>query len=205
MILFCADLSPAAITYVPADPADGRGMWAYEIGCAFITSNKIEEILFQPGKIHVESGREGGEIYTLTASRRLGELRWEIGDCVFHPQMEMPLTLEIVKEPRGSAFPDYNAAFVMRWIDFPWNRYVETTFAMGVGLSYSSKIYAMDRFTHENMDRSHLKIHWPLQWTFGLPAYPQDKLTLFISHQSGGHIFDVGGVNSIGFGYRRDF
>jgi len=196
----------AAVTFIAPDPADGRGLWAFEAGCAFVTNNKIQDIIFSPGKIDVESGKEGGEIYTFTASRRLGELRWEIGDSVFRPQMELPLTLEIVDEHGRGSFLDYNAAFMMRWIDLPWNEYIETSFAMGVGLSYSSKVYLMDRATHpDDSDRSHLKIYWPLQWTFGLPAYPKDKVMFFISHQSGGHIFDVGGINSIGIGYRRDF
>lgn len=181
-------------------------MWAFEAGCAFITSNRIQEVLFTPQDMHIEGGAEGGEIYTFTASRRLGELRWEIGNSVFHPQMELPLTLEIVNEHSRSSFLDYNAAFMMRWVDFPWNEWVQTSFAMGVGLSYSSKVYLMDRATHPNdPDRAHLQIYWPIQWAFGLPSHPKDKVTVFISHQSGGHIFDVGGNNSIGFGYRRDF
>jgi hypothetical protein len=203
--LIASNCVEGATTYIAPDKNDHLGLWAYEIGCAFITSNKIEEILFSPGQTNVESGDEGGEIYTFTASRRLGELEWRMADKIFHPQMEMPLTLEIVNEHSRKPFLDYNAAFMMRWIDFPWNSYVETSLAMGVGLSYSSKVYLMDRKTHDEMDRSHLKIYWPLQITFASPKLPEHQVILFISHQSGGHIFDVGGVNSVGFGYRHGF
>jgi hypothetical protein len=50
-----------------------------------------------------------------------------------------------------------------------------------------------------------LKFNWPIQMTFALPEFPEHQLMIFIAHQSGGHIFDEGGVNSLGVGYRRDF
>lgn len=189
--------SDAAITFVAPTPEDDRGLWAFEAGCAFITNNKIQNIIFAPKNIHVESGNEGGEVYTFTASRRLGELHWEIGNSMFRPQMELPLTLEIVDEHDRESFLDYNAAFMMRWIDFPWNEYIETSFAMGVDLSYSSKVYLMDRATHpDDPDRSHLKIYWPLQWTFGLHAYLRTK-SLSSSPINQGGIFSMSGESTI--------
>jgi hypothetical protein len=56
-------------------------------------------------------------------------------------------------------------------------------------------------FTH----RSHLKFDWPIQFTFALPRWPQHQLVLLNDHQSGGHIFDEGGVNSVGLAYRYEF
>jgi hypothetical protein len=113
--------------------------------------------------------------------------------------------LEIVNENGRDPFLDYNASIMVRWVDFPWNKYVKTSFAMGVGLSYSSKVYLMDRQLHPNSDRSHLKINWPIQLSLAHPDHPDHELLLFILHQSGGHVFDSGGVNSIGFGYRGSF
>jgi hypothetical protein len=76
---------------------------------------------------------------------------------------------------------------------------------MGIGLSYSSRVYAMDRERHPGEDRSHLKFDWPIQFTFALPKWPQHQLVIFNDHKSGGHIFDEGGVNSVGIGYRFAF
>jgi len=205
LTLFAAQAVNATVTFVPATKDDGRSLWAYEIGCAFVTDNTVAEILFTPQTTHIEKGYNGGEVYTLTVSRRLGELNWQVFGHEFHPQMELPVTLEIVDENSRSPFLDYNAAYMMRWVDFPWNKYILTSFGTGVGLSYSSKIYRMDTAAHEGEDRSNLKIYWPIQWTFALPAYPKDQLTVFIAHQSGGHIFDAGGINCVGLGYRRGF
>jgi len=199
----CAPLTHAAITFIPHSDADGKRDWAFEFGVAWITSNNIAELT--SGQVNIDSGRAGGEIYTLTASRRLGELRWEIGGLTFTPQVEMPLTLEIVDENGRSPFLDFNASVTVRWIDFPWNDRIKTSLAMGLGLSYSEKVYLMDIQRHEDESRSHLKFNWPIQMTFALPDNPDHQLMLFIVHQSGGHIFDRGGVNSLGLGYRRDF
>jgi hypothetical protein len=195
----------ASICFVPADDQPEISKWAYEFGVALLTSNTIDDILLGQRGVHIESGSAGGEIYNLTASRRLGELRWEIGEHTFTPQLEVPLMLEIVDENGRSPFLDYNASFVIRWVNFPWNKYVKTTFGTGVGLSYSSKVYQMDIDRHLGEDRSHLKFNWPIQLTLASPNRPQDQLMLYIAHQSGGHIFDHGGVNSLGVGYRRGF
>ena len=203
-LLSSAGISSAALSYVPPSELEGRSKWAYEAGYAYITSNKIEELLFG-GKMDVDNGPDGGELYILTAARTLGELKWDTGSSVFHPQMELPLTLIVVDEHSRSPFLNYNFAYTMRWVDFPWNDKLKTTFSMGVGLSYSSKILLEDIKLHEGEERSNTKIYWPLELTFALPQYPKDCARLFIVHQSGGHIFDRGGINCVGFGYRRDY
>lgn len=188
---------------VHAEIPDEDRLWAFQLGVAFITSNNNTEIFY--GNINLSDGAAGGQIYSLTASRSLGELEWCIGDHVFRPQMELPLTLEIVDENSRSPFPDYNAAFMLRWVDFPWNDVVRTTFGMGIGLSYSSKVLLMDQQRHPGEGRSHLKFDWPIQLTFASPNHPEHQLMLFLAHQSGGHVFDQGGVNSLGVGYRLGF
>lgn len=193
----------ASITFIPHESGGDKRDWAFEIGVAYITENNIEEI--KEGHHSRARGPAGGQIYALTAARRLGELEWNIGNCTFRPQLELPLTLEIVDENSRSPFLDYNISFNVRWIDFPWNEYVSTTFSMGVGLSYSEKIYLMDRQRHPGENRSKLKFNWPIAITFASPQFPDHQAMLFILHQSGGHVFDKGGVNSVGFGYRRGF
>lgn len=178
-------------------------LWAYQLGVSFILSNNNTEIFY--GNINIPDSAAGGQIYSLTASRYLGELEWRLGDSVFHPQMELPLTLEIIDENSRSPFPDYNVSFLIRWVDFPWNDTLRTTLGTGIGLSYSSKVLLMDQQRHPGEDRSHLKFDWPLQLTFALPDRPEHQLMFYLAHQSGGRIFDQGGVNSLGMGYRFGF
>ncbi|MFU8894490.1 MAG: hypothetical protein ACNA8L_12770 [Luteolibacter sp.] len=193
----------ASITFIPHESGGDKRDWAFEFGVAFITTNCIDD--FNGGDFNIGRGPAGGEIYVLTASRRLGELEWNIGNCTFRPQLELPFTLEIVDENSRSPFLDYNVSFNVRWIDFPWNDYVSTTFSMGLGLSYSEKVYLMDIERHPNKDRSNLKFNWPIAMTFASPRFPDHQAMIFILHQSGGRVFDKGGVNSVGFGFRRGF
>ena len=202
-LLLSSALSSASICFIPRDASSTEPEWKFEFGVAFISHNSIEDFL--TGDLNIESGAAGGEIYTLTASKQLGELKIDIGDCTLRPQLELPLTLEIVDENTGDTFLDYNASLMLRWVDFPWNHHVKTSFAIGLGLSYSSQVYLMDRKRHPGDDRSHLKFNLPIQLTLAHPNYEDHELLLFILHQSGGHIFDEGGVNSVGLGYRFSF
>jgi hypothetical protein len=165
-----------------------------------ITANNIGEVL--SGTIDVDDGPAGGEVHQFTATRLLAEPEWTIFGKVYRPALEIPFTLEVFDENGRSPFLDYNVSYVIRWRDFVWNDYVLTSFATGVGLSYSSKLPLMDIQRHPMEDRSHLKFNWPIQFTLAHPDYPEHQLLLFIAHQSGGRIFDTGGINSLGVGYR---
>lgn len=178
--------------------------WSFEYGVAFITKNSIGDIF--SGEIARETGDAGGELYQLTATKHLASLKWDLFGRSFTPQLELPLCLEIVDENARSPFLDYNASLQLRWVDFPWNETIKTSFGVGLGLSYSTKIYQMDYQRHPGEDRSHLKFNLPIHLAFALPEYPDQELLIYLAHQSGGfHIFDKGGVNSLGIGLRHRF
>jgi len=183
--------------------APGETSWSLQVGAAFISQNNIGEVL--SGDVEPADGETGGQTYSLTFSWIAHRFEIPFRNSTLRPQFEPYFTLTLVDENGDAAFPDYNAGVGFRWVDFPWQRWVSTTFFTGVGLSYSAHVYAVDRARHPDMDRSHLKIDWPLQLTFCLPSWPQHQLVLFNDHQSGGHIFDEGGVNSLGIGYRFEF
>jgi hypothetical protein len=176
--------------------------WSVQVGVAAIMENNIGEIL--TGTIDSAEGDAAGEIYSLTLNWTAYQFQIPFRGAELTPTFEPYATLTIVNE-RTETFPDYNVGFGFRWVDFPWNRWLSTTFFTGVGLSYSSQVKLADRARHPDRDRSHLKLDWPIQLTLALPRWPEHQFVLFNDHQSGGHIFDEGGVNSLGFGYRFQF
>jgi hypothetical protein len=200
--LLGSGFAPAAIA-LRSDLPNPLRCWAFEYGVAFIAQETIDEIAVGRGRI--ATGPSAGQVHLLTAAYRLAEATWKVGDCQFKPLLELPLTLGIVDENGRSPFLNYSVSFQVRWRDFPWNKYVSTTAAMGVGLAYSEEIFLMDIKNHMSRFRSHVKINWPIEVSLALPHYPQHQLTAFIMHQSGGEMFDRGGVNNFGFGYRLGF
>ena len=208
-LLLCVTLSAYVAAGSKADlPPEMRhaasdANWSVQVGAAVISRNNIGEIL--SGQIEPADGETGGQSYSLTLSWIAHRFEIPFREGMLRPQFEPYVTLTLVDENGHSPFPDYNAGIGFRWVDFPWTRWVRTTFFTGVGFSYSTHVYAIDRARHAGMDRSHLKLDWPLQFTLALPSRPQHQLVLFNDHQSGGHIFDEGGVNSLGIGYRLEF
>ena len=179
-------------------------LWTYEFGVAVLTENTIGDIL--TGTITRDDTNTGAEIYQFTATRFLSTLPVTIGNHTYHPLLEMPLCLEVVDEHSRDPFLNYNASLQCRWVDFPWNDKVKTTFAVGLGLSYSEKLYLNDIRFHNNEDRSHLKFNLPISLTFARPSHPEQELVIYIAHHSGGFgTFDYGGINSIGMGIRYQF
>jgi hypothetical protein len=190
-----------SFTLEPA-PSDLRD-WSVQFGISIISDGDIGQVL--TGGFDRADGDAGGQNYSLTVNWIARRFEIPCHGRILRPQFEPYLTLTLVDQNHDSIFPDYNGGIGFRWVDFPWNKWLETTFFMGIGLSYSSEVYVVDRERHPDDDRSHLKFDWPIQFTFALPRWPQHQLVLFNDHQSGGHIFDEGGVNSCGIGYRLEF
>lgn len=181
----------------------GPSPWTIQMGIAVITSNPIGEVLL--GKATRAGGDAGGEMFLLGVSYTLHDFDWQIRGRRLRPQLELPLVIGLVDEKGRSPFFDYNAGITLRWKDFPFKRYVYTNLESGVGLSYTGHVLAIERRRHPGRERSHLKFHWPIELMLAHPKFRGHQLVLFIHHQSGGHVFDAGGSNLVGIGYRRVF
>ena len=75
---------------------EAENPWTYEFGVAFMTENTIGQIL--TGTVNFDDTDSGAEIYQFTATRLLSTLPVTIGGRTYHPQLEMPLCLEVVDE-----------------------------------------------------------------------------------------------------------
>jgi hypothetical protein len=177
--------------------------WTLQFGVAMITENVIGD--FSIGEFERATGDAGGEMYLFSASYNLLDFDWKLWDWRFRPQLELPMVFGVVNERGRSPFFDYNVGVTLRWKDFPFNQFIYVNLETGVGLSYSEHVMAIERERHPERDRSHLKFYWPIQLMLAHPNRKEHQLVLFIHHQSGGHIFDVGGSNMLGIGYRYVF
>lgn len=93
-----------------------------------------------------------------------------------------------------------------RWTNFPWNRFVTTSFAIGEGISYATSIPSLEK--KSSPDTKRLLNYLLLEATFALPEHPCLQLVLRIHHRSGAFgLYHAGntGSNNIGLGLRYLF
>jgi hypothetical protein len=69
-----------------------------------------------------------------------------------------------------------------RWHQFPWNDYVNTSVAVGEGISYYTKISNVEKKDDENAQNALNYLMFEL--ALGLPQYPKWGLVLRIHHRS---------------------
>lgn len=112
------------------------------------------------GLVGISFGREFG---SLGNSLRF---EWELGGS-FHFGNE--------------TFATAHAYLVARWIWFPWNKWLMTTFAMGTGPSLASK---KSKYESEKGEASYYKNGMMMEFTFNLPEEPDWLLQLRIQHRS---------------------
>jgi hypothetical protein len=78
---------------------------------------------------------------------------------------------------------EFVGAILGRWHPFPWDKYIDSSFAMGAGLSYNSDISETESQTENHAQR--LLGYLAFELTFGLPQYPRWDLMFRIHHRSG--------------------
>jgi hypothetical protein len=90
-----------------------------------------------------------------------------------------------------------------RWVNFPWDKYVNTSLAIGEGVSYDSSVPSLEKRTNENTKR--LLNFLMLEATFASPLYPRTQLVIRVHHRSGAYgLYHAGntGSNVVGAGVR---
>ena len=94
-----------------------------------------------------------------------------------------------------------------RWLPFPWDRYLDTSFAAGAGLSYATSLPETEIMS--NGQSALLLGALSFEFTFALPATPQWNLVAGLVHHrsgAGGTFSGVKGAsNGWGIGLRYKF
>jgi hypothetical protein len=102
---------------------------------------------------------------------------------------------------------EFALLLVARWLTFPWNRYIETTFAIGEGLSYNTEKATFEERLHGEKT-SNLVNGMTFEWTFDVPYYPGWSLVWRLHHRSGVYgLYDGvhGASNAMGIGLKYRF
>lgn len=100
--------------------------------------------------------------------------------------------------------PEADLYGMLRYTNFPWNKYLLTTLAVGDGFSYAAGIPAVEGEGSKNMLN-----YLIFELTFALPRYPNLRLVGRIHHRSSVFNLYAGaertGSNNVGIGIRYYF
>ena len=126
--------------------------------------------------------------------KRYKNLHWEIEGQYVHHVGSLQSHME------------FNGLFIARWLTFPWDTFIDTSFAVGEGLSLATEVPEIEKRNHD--DESAILNYLLFELTFPLKFLANTNLALRIHHRSGVFgLFDgvTGASNAIGIGIKRNF
>jgi hypothetical protein len=95
----------------------------------------------------------------------------------------------------------------LRWLPFPWDKHLNTSFAVGAGLSYATDVPEIE--VKNQGESRRLLGALSFEFTFALPRIPQWRLVAGLLHHRSGAGGTFGGVtsasNGFGIGMRYRF
>jgi hypothetical protein len=97
---------------------------------------------------------------------------------------------------------EINGLGTLRWTTFPWDRYIDTSAAVGLGISYATEMPEFEIQAHETSNRWLAYIL--VELSASLPPIPKWQMVVRIHHRSAafGAFEDnlKGGSNAVGVG-----
>ncbi len=102
---------------------------------------------------------------------------------------------------------EVNGAFTLRWIKFPWDRYLDTSFAFGNGVSYAFQKPQLEELNSDNGETSNWLYYILAEWAFALPQESQWEIFLRAHHRSSvfgliDGLFAASNYGGVGIRYR---
>ena len=98
----------------------------------------------------------------------------------------------------------FNGLLIGRWNKFPWDKYIDTSFGLGEGLSYNTEVSDIEEDDDE--DAGKWLNYILVELTFGLPKYPRWDLVYRVHHRSSVKgIIGAGGSNYVTLGFKYAF
>lgn len=165
LAVLCGQALPGA----PARGDEGPGPWAVTVFGGPGTDGGIEEI---PGW---RARYRDAYLLAIAPSR---ELR-PVGD-----HMVLGAEVQVARYYHEEDHAELNGLLTLRWLPFPWDHYLDTSVAVGEGVSWASHVPDIEE-TRSPEVTSKLLNYLLLELAFALPAEPRWSLVLRLHHRSG--------------------
>jgi hypothetical protein len=98
----------------------------------------------------------------------------------------------------------FNGLIIGRWNRFPWDKYLDTSFAVGEGLSYNTETSKIEK--EDDEDAGKWLNYLMFEITLGLPKYPRWNFAYRIHHRSSiREKIGAGASNFVAIGIKYSF
>jgi len=127
---------------------------------------------------------------------------------VFSDKAAIEAEVQTLRHFGGQDHWELTAMLLFRWKEFPWDEYVDTSFAIGDGLSLPSELPAEELNAHTRGNSGRLLNSVMMEVTVADPDMPEWALALRYHHRSGFFrtFSDVGEASTVlGLGLKRNF
>ena len=182
------------LSFIPLSGAKAQNAqkdWALTLYFGRLTDAKIEHAAT------FDFSFENAYFIDLALSRRL---------YTFRDYFNIEIEGQIAKHFGDQHQWEFNGVAYFRWLPFPWDAYLDTSFAAGAGLSYATSVPEIEEKNHDKATQFLGALMFEL--AFSLPRLPQWSLITRLHHRSGaGGLFSgvSSASNSWGIGIRYSF
>lgn len=135
----------------------------------------------------------------------LAVIAWSRAFAFKSPKHQWELEAQLGKHYRGQTHAEFNLLAIYRWQQTPWQHLLTTSFAIGDGLSYATKVPPLEAASHTNVGATRLLNYIMLEMTVAPPQVKNWSIIARIHHRSGvyGLFNDVkGGSNVVAIGLK---
>lgn len=145
------------------------------------------------------SGFENSYLVALALAKRVAS---------YKDKIDLELEGQTVKHFEDQDHWEFNGLAAIRWLPFPWDNYIDTSFAFGTGLSYATETPKVEKRRRGDDQTQSFLSYLMLELDFALPKSQHWSLFTRIHHRSGAFgLFNgvTGGSNALAFGVRYRF
>jgi hypothetical protein len=191
-ILGCAVLTAVSLLGFPGKGL-AEGDWSATLYGAVLLEGNLSD-----GSL-LYSGFEDSYLTALALTRRM---------TTYADTIDLELEGQVVKHFEGQEHWEFNGLGVIRWLPFPWDHYLDTSFASGAGLSYATEIPEVEEERRGDGQTDRLLVYLMLELELALPGSGHWSAVSRIHHRSGAFgLFSgvTGASNAWGLGVKYSF
>jgi len=191
--IICLSLIAFGLVFSSGMSSQASEKWYVSLYTGQYSDTALNEI------VRLNTAYEDSHVYVLSVGKGLGGYKDLIG---------YELEGQVARHAGKQDHTEVNCAFTLRWLPFIWDKYLDTSFAFGNGLSYATSDPELEIRESDDHRTNQLLYYILVEFAFSLPQRPDWDLFVRVHHRSSvfGLIGNIStGSNFVGWGLRYRF